>query len=50
MTGRDPSEAQIPLDALKRTAFPKLVISGGHHPAFEAVCGFLAGELKAERA
>jgi pimeloyl-ACP methyl ester carboxylesterase len=50
MTGRDPSEAQIPLDALKRTSFPKLVMSGGHHPAFEAVCDLIAAELKAERA
>jgi pimeloyl-ACP methyl ester carboxylesterase len=50
MTGRDPSEANIPLDALKRTSFPKLVVSGGHHPAFEAVCDFVASELKAERA
>ena len=41
MTGRDPSEAQIPLDALKRTTFPKLVTSGGHHPAFEAVCDMI---------
>ena len=38
------------LDALKRTAFPKLVMSGGHHPAFEAVCDLIATELKAERA
>ena len=30
--------------------FPKLVISGGHHPAFEAVCDLIASELKAERA
>ena len=50
MTGRDPSDANIPLDALKRTTFPKLVVSGGHHPAFEAVCDFIATELKAERA
>ena len=50
MTGRGPSEARVPLDALKRTTFPKLVFSGGHHPAFEAVCDFIASELKAERA
>jgi pimeloyl-ACP methyl ester carboxylesterase len=50
MTGRDPSEANIPLGVLKRTSFPKLVMSGGHHPAFEAVCDFIATELKAERA
>jgi pimeloyl-ACP methyl ester carboxylesterase len=50
MTGRDPGDASIPLDALKRTSFPKLVMSGGHHPAFEAVCDLIATELKAERA
>lgn len=50
MTGRDPSEANIPLDTLKGTTFPKLVFSGGHHPAFEAVCDFIASALKAERA
>jgi pimeloyl-ACP methyl ester carboxylesterase len=50
MTTRDPVEAEFPLDALKRTRFPKLVTSGGHHPAFEAVCDVLQRELKAERA
>lgn len=50
MPGRDPSDAKIPLDALKRTTFPKLVFSGGHHPAFEAVCDLIATELKTERA
>jgi pimeloyl-ACP methyl ester carboxylesterase len=50
MTTRDPAEAEFPLDALKRTTFPKLVTSGGHHPAFEAVCDVLQRELKTERA
>jgi pimeloyl-ACP methyl ester carboxylesterase len=47
---RLPFEADIPLDALRRASLPLLAISGGHHPAFEAVCDALARELGAERA
>lgn len=43
-------EADVPLDALRRTTFRKLVVSGGHHPAYEAVCDVLTRELMAERA
>jgi pimeloyl-ACP methyl ester carboxylesterase len=43
-------EADIPLDRLASAGFPTLVISGGHSPAFEAVCDSLAGALSAERA
>jgi pimeloyl-ACP methyl ester carboxylesterase len=50
MTARPPGEADIPLDALKRTSFPKLVVSGGNDPAFEAICDVLHRELKTERA
>ena len=50
MTARPPGEADVPLEALKRTSFPKLVVSGGHDPAFEAVCDVLHRELKTERA
>ena len=50
MAQRNVWEAEIPLDALRRTSFPKLIVSGGHHPAFEAVCDVLYRELKAERA
>lgn len=50
MAERPPWEAQIPLDTLAATAFPKLVISGDHHPAFDAVCDVLERELRAERA
>jgi hypothetical protein len=50
MTGRDRGEAEIPLDALKRTSFPRLVTSGGHHPVFEAICDVIQRELKTERA
>jgi hypothetical protein len=47
---RRPWEAEVPLDALASAAFPRLVISGSHSPAFEAVCDVLAGRIGAERA
>ena len=47
---RYPSEAEIPFDELRGAAFPKLVVSGGHHAAFDAVCDVLERELEAERA
>jgi pimeloyl-ACP methyl ester carboxylesterase len=47
---RSPAEAVIPLDELARAPFPKLVISGGHSAAFEAVCDVLEERLGAERA
>ena len=50
MVERPPWEAEIPLDALARAPFPKLVVSGGHHPAFDAVCDVLERRLGAERA
>ena len=40
---------EIPLAALAATTFPKLVVSGGWHPAFEAVADVLTGRLGAER-
>jgi pimeloyl-ACP methyl ester carboxylesterase len=43
-------EAEIPLRTLAGAAFPVLVLSGGHSPAFEAVCDSLADSLSAERA
>jgi len=49
MVERPPSEAEIPLDALAAAPFPKLVVSGGHSDAFEAVCDTLEGQLDAER-
>jgi pimeloyl-ACP methyl ester carboxylesterase len=45
---RGPWEAVIPLEALERAAFPKLVVSGGHHAAFDGICGVLAERLEAE--
>jgi pimeloyl-ACP methyl ester carboxylesterase len=50
MAERAPWEARIPLDELAATAFPKLAISGAHHPAFDAVCDVLEERLRAERA
>jgi pimeloyl-ACP methyl ester carboxylesterase len=47
---RRPWEAEVPLDALAATTFPKLVVSGGHHAAFDAVCDVLEQRLGAERA
>ncbi|MGE5690220.1 MAG: alpha/beta fold hydrolase [Pseudomonadota bacterium] len=47
---RGPQEARIPLETLRRAAFPVLVVSGGHSAAFDAVCDVLERELGAERA
>ena len=49
MHERPPWEADIPLDALAAAPFPKLVISGGHSPAFETMCDVLAERTGAER-
>jgi pimeloyl-ACP methyl ester carboxylesterase len=46
---RGPWEAEIPLDVLAAAPFPKLVVSGAHHPAFDAICDALERELGAER-
>jgi pimeloyl-ACP methyl ester carboxylesterase len=50
MLERPPEQAEIPLRALRAAPFPKLVVSGGHHEAFEVVCDVLARRLRAERA
>lgn len=47
---RGPWEAKIPLDRLAAAPFPKLVVSGAHHRAFDAVCNVLEERLGAERA
>jgi pimeloyl-ACP methyl ester carboxylesterase len=49
MVERLPSEADPPLEELARAPFPKLVVSGGHSEAFDAVCAVLAERLGAER-
>jgi pimeloyl-ACP methyl ester carboxylesterase len=50
MAERPPWEAAIPLDELAAAPFRKLVISGGHSAAFDAVCDVLEERLGAERA
>jgi pimeloyl-ACP methyl ester carboxylesterase len=47
---RYPWTAEPPLDELAATPFPKLVVSGAHSAAFDAVCDVLEAELGAERA
>jgi pimeloyl-ACP methyl ester carboxylesterase len=46
---RAPNEAEIPLEALAATGYPKLVVSGGHSAAFDAVCDVLEARLGARR-
>jgi pimeloyl-ACP methyl ester carboxylesterase len=50
MAERTPDEAEIPFDELAAAPFPKLVISGGHNAAFDAVCDVLGTRLPARRA
>jgi hypothetical protein len=50
MVERGPWEAEIPLAALREAPFPKLVVSGAHSRAFDAVCTVLEARLGAERA
>lgn len=47
---RGPWEAEIPLRQLALAPFRKLIVSGGHAAAFDAVCDVLERELGAERA
>jgi pimeloyl-ACP methyl ester carboxylesterase len=47
---RVPWEIALPLDELGAAKFPKLVVSGDHSAAFEAVCDSLAERIGAERA
>jgi pimeloyl-ACP methyl ester carboxylesterase len=47
---RPPHEADIPLAVLAAAPFPKLIVSGAHHAAFDAVCDVLEERLGAERA
>ena len=50
MAERPPWEAEIPIARLVAAPFPKLVVSGAHDAAFDAVCDVLERELRAERA
>ena len=47
---RPPHEAEIALDDVAAAPFPKLVVSGGHSGAFDAVCDVLERRLAARRA
>ena len=46
---RGPWEADVPLAELAAAPFPKLVFSGNHSPAFDAICDVLEERLRAER-
>jgi pimeloyl-ACP methyl ester carboxylesterase len=46
---RYPWRAEIPLDDLAETPFPKLVVSGAHSEVFDTVCDVLEERLRAER-
>lgn len=46
---RGPWEARIPVPELRAAPFAKLVVSGAHHPAFDAICDALERDLGAER-
>ena len=46
---RGPWEAEIPLDELAAAQLPTLVVSGGHHAGFDAVCDVLEARLGADR-
>lgn len=50
MVERYPWAVEPPLDPLAATSFPKLVVSGAHSAAFDAVCDVLVDRLGAERA
>lgn len=50
MTEPPPWKARIPVDILAMTQFPKLVVSGGWHPAFETIADLLAERIGTERA
>jgi pimeloyl-ACP methyl ester carboxylesterase len=47
---RGPWEADIRLPQLVSAPFPKLVVSGAHSTAFDAVCDVLEHDLRADRA
>jgi pimeloyl-ACP methyl ester carboxylesterase len=49
MAERPPWRADPPLAAIAQAGFPKLVISGGHSPVFEAVCNAVAKRVSAQR-
>jgi pimeloyl-ACP methyl ester carboxylesterase len=48
--GRPAWQGQLPLGTLASASFPKLVVSGGHHAGFDAMCDDLAERIGASRA
>ena len=49
MRERGPWEAEISVADLAALELPTLVVSGAHHPAYEAICDVLERELRAQR-
>jgi len=47
--GRAAWEAELPISELAAATFPKLVVSGGHHAGFEAICDDVAERIDATR-
>ena len=47
--GRPAWEADVPLAAIASASFPKLVVSGGHHAGFEAICDDLSARIGGRR-
>ena len=48
--GRPFYDVELPLEELAEGRFPKLVVSGGHHAGFEAMCDELARHIGASHA
>jgi pimeloyl-ACP methyl ester carboxylesterase len=48
--GRPPFDAELPLEAVREATYPKLVVSGGHHVGFDAMCFDLADQIGADSA
>jgi pimeloyl-ACP methyl ester carboxylesterase len=47
---RPPFGAELPLDSVRAAGYPKLVVSGGHHAGFDAMCLDLANRIGADSA
>ena len=47
--GRPIWSPDLPLAEVSRAEFPKLVVSGGHSPGFDAICDDLAERIGADR-
>jgi len=47
---RSPTEADLPLSAIAKAGLRCLVVSGGHHEGYEAICDAIAEKTRAQRA